>query len=82
MGSGGREREGTWSKSSFIRAKLQTKNLRNFVYKLTIKLTDHRGRVKRKRAFEHAQNMRIYIILRMLKVPSGPLLSIDTFYSI
>ena len=37
------------------------------------------GRVKRKRALDHAQNMRIYIILRMCKVSSGQLLSIDFF---
>ena len=30
----------------------------------------------------HAQNMRIHIILRMRKISSGSLLSIDTFYSI
>ena len=36
--------------------------------------------VKRKWAFEHAQNVQIRIILR--KVSSGPLLSIYTFYSI
>ena len=36
------------------------------------------GRVKRKSAFEHAQNAQIQIILRMRKVPPGPLLSIHT----
>ena len=40
------------------------------------------GRVKRKSAFEHAQNAHIQIILRMRKVPSWPLLLIHTFYSI
>ena len=36
--------------------------------------------VKRKRAFEHAQNVRIHIILRMRMVSSVPLQYIDTFY--
>ena len=36
--------------------------------------------VKRKRAFEHVQNVRIRIILRMRKVLSRHLLSINTFY--
>ena len=36
--------------------------------------------VKRKRAFEHAQNERIHIILRMRIVSSVPLQNIDTFY--
>ena len=40
------------------------------------------GRVKRKCAFEHAQNERINIILRKRKVSSGPLFFIDTFYGI
>ena len=40
------------------------------------------GRVKRKSAFEHAQNVRIHIILHMRRVSSGQLLSIETFYSI
>ena len=35
--------------------------------------------VKRKSAFEHAQNVRIH--LRMRKISSGHLLSIETFYS-
>ena len=37
-------------------------------------------RIKRKSAFEHAQNVRIHVILRMRKVWSGLLFSIDTFY--
>ena len=40
------------------------------------------GRVKRKSAFEHAKNVRIHIVLRIRKVSSGPLLSMDTFYGI
>ena len=36
------------------------------------------SRIKRKRAFEHAQNVRIHIILRLRKVSSGHLLSIVT----
>ena len=40
------------------------------------------GRAKRKSAFEHAQNVRIHIILRMLNVSSGPLFSIHTLCSI
>ena len=40
------------------------------------------GRAKGKSAFEHAQNVRIRIILRMRKVSLGLLLSIDLFYSI
>ena len=39
------------------------------------------GRVKRNIAFEHAQNVRIHINLRMCRVSSGPSLSIDTGYS-
>ena len=39
------------------------------------------GRVKRKSAFKHAQNVRIHIILHMRRVSSGHLLSIETFYS-
>ena len=39
-------------------------------------------RVKRKSAFEHAQNVLIHIILHMRKVLSEHLLSIKTFYSI
>ena len=35
-----------------------------------------------KNAFKYAQNVRIQVILRMCKVSSGPLLSIDTVYSI
>ena len=46
----------------------------------------NKGRIKRKRAFEHAQNMRIHIILRMRmrmrRVSSRPLLSINTFCSV
>ena len=42
----------------------------------------YQGRIKRKGAFVHAQNIRIHIILRMRKVPSGHLLSIETFFSI
>ena len=34
------------------------------------------GRVKQKSAFEHVQNMKIQIILRLCKISSGPLLSI------
>ena len=37
------------------------------------------GQPKRKRVFEHVQNAQIQIILRMRKVPTGPLLSIHTF---
>ena len=37
------------------------------------------GRVKRKSVFEHAQNVRIPIILHMRKVSSGHLLYIETF---
>ena len=40
------------------------------------------GRVKRKCAFAHAQNVRILINLRMRNVSSAPVLSIDTFYGI
>ena len=40
------------------------------------------GRVKWKSAFEHAQNMRIHIILHMRKVSAGQLLSIETFYTV
>ena len=40
------------------------------------------GRFKRKSTLEHAQNVRIHIILRIRKVSSGSLLSIDTFCSI
>ena len=40
------------------------------------------GRIKRKRAFEHAQNAKIESILRMYKVLSGPLISFLTFCSI
>ena len=36
----------------------------------------------KKSSFEDAQNMRIHIILHMRKVSYGPLLPIDTFYSI
>ena len=39
------------------------------------------GRAKRKRAFEHAQNAQIQIILCMRKVSSGPLLSIRIFWN-
>ena len=41
----------------------------------------HLSRARRKSALGHAQNVRIYIILRMRKVLSGHLVSIDTFYS-
>ena len=37
------------------------------------------GRVKRKRAFEHAQNVQNHIILHLRKVSAGHLL-IETFY--
>ena len=37
------------------------------------------GHVKRKSAFEHAQNVRIHIILHMCKVSSGHLLPIEPF---
>ena len=40
------------------------------------------GRIKRKSAFEHAQNAQIHIILHMRKVSSGHLLSIEIFCSI
>ena len=40
------------------------------------------GRVKRKKAFEHLQNVRIHVILHMRKVSSGHLLSMETFYSV
>ena len=40
------------------------------------------GRVKRKTAFEHAQNAQIQIILRMRKASSRFLLSIHTIWSI
>ena len=40
------------------------------------------GRAKLKRVFGYAQNVRIFIILRMRKISSGYLLSFDTFYSI
>ena len=43
---------------------------------------NHLDRVKRKRAFGHAQNAQIQIILRRSKVSFGPLLSIHTFCSI
>ena len=36
----------------------------------------------KKNVFEHAQNVRILIILHMRKVSSGHLLSIETLYSI
>ena len=39
-------------------------------------------RVKWKRTFEHAQNVRIHVILHMCKVLSGHLLFIETFSSI
>ena len=39
------------------------------------------GRANEKYAFEHAQNVLIHIILRMRKVSSGSLLSIDIFCS-
>ena len=38
--------------------------------------------VKRKRAFEHAQHAQIQIILRMRKVPSGPMVYIHILRSI
>ena len=44
-------------------------------------MTFHMGRVKRKCAFEHAQQAYIQIFLRIRKV-SGPLLSTHTFCSI
>ena len=40
------------------------------------------GHVKQKSAFEHVQNAQVQIILRMRKVSSGHLLSINTLYSI
>ena len=40
------------------------------------------GSVKQKSAFEHAQNARIHIILRMRKVSSGHMVSIETVCSI
>ena len=40
------------------------------------------GRVKRKRAFGHAQKVQIHSILRMCRVSSGLSFAIDTFYSI
>ena len=42
----------------------------------------HMCLVKRKSAFEHAQNVRIHINMHMRKLSSGHLLSIETFYSI
>ena len=57
-------------------------NTRSGVLKKTKGQYSHMGRAKRKVVFEHAQNVRIHIILCMHKVSSGPLLSIDTFYSI
>ena len=48
----------------------------------SLKNNDNVGRIKRKSAFEHAQNVRIHIIRCMHKVSSGSLFSIDTFYSI
>ena len=40
------------------------------------------GRFKQKGSFEHVQNAKIHIILRMRKVSSRPLLSIQTFFCI
>ena len=40
------------------------------------------GRVKRKNAFDNAHNEWIHIILHMRKASPGPLLFIETFYSI
>ena len=40
------------------------------------------GRLKRKRAFEYAQNAQNQVILRMRKASFGSLLSIHTFCSI
>ena len=50
-------------------------NFRHFIW------YDLYARVKRKRAFKHAQNVRIHITLHMRKVSSGHLLSIETFCS-
>ena len=54
----------------------------SFIFLLSTKTKDvfvfwtiHLGGVKRKRAFKHAPNAQIQIILRMRKVPSGPLLT-------
>ena len=41
----------------------------------------HLGIIKQKSASEHAQNVRIHIILHMPKVSAGHLLSIETFYT-
>ena len=41
---------------------------------------DYMTPVKLKKALEHAQNVQMHIILRMRKVSSGPLLSIDIWY--
>ena len=45
---------------------------------MLVPITYQMGLAKRKSAFEHAQSVRIHIILYMLKVSSGHLLSIGT----
>ena len=42
-------------------------------------MTNQMGRIKQKRSFEHAQNAKIQITLRICKVSAGPLLSVRIF---
>ena len=75
-----------WTVHEFNSNKLDTRTQEIFVSlsgnPIQCNLSEYMRRVKRKDALEHAQNAQIQIILRMLKVSSGPLLSINTFCTI